>query len=239
MKLLTGLFRAARKRVMTTDNDMGLFRDKLTELVENKDKLSDEDVVAKVEELKGFTSDLPDDDEKAKLLRFLEDFKAIKEQDAKAALEAGSMVADLFEKLDTAAMQDVPEVSETTESENEEVEEESEELADGADETTEEVVEETLPPESEETKDDVSLLNEYTAEEIYQYVKNRLIEEFGLEPIEAGDAACDDGEEVEEKEEKEEVVTDNAPRIPVTMNNVYAAKGSITEMFEQIKRGGR
>ena len=42
MNLITGLFRAARKRLMATDNDMGMFRTKLTELVENKDKLTDE-----------------------------------------------------------------------------------------------------------------------------------------------------------------------------------------------------
>lgn len=42
MKLLTGLFRLARKRVQTTDTDMGAFRDKITELVEKKDSLSDD-----------------------------------------------------------------------------------------------------------------------------------------------------------------------------------------------------
>lgn len=104
MKLLTGLFRAARKRLMTTDNDMGMFRDKLMELVASKDKLSDEEVAAKVDELKGFTADLPGDEDKAKLDRFLDDFKAVKEQDEATAKEAAGMVADLFEKLDTAAM---------------------------------------------------------------------------------------------------------------------------------------
>ena len=43
MKLLTGLFRFARKRTQTTDNDMGMFRTKLEELVSSKDSLSDED----------------------------------------------------------------------------------------------------------------------------------------------------------------------------------------------------
>ena len=73
-KLLTGLFRAARKRVMTHDNDMGMFREKLNELVEKKAELPDEEVVKRVDELKEMTIDLPDDEEKAKLDRFLEDF---------------------------------------------------------------------------------------------------------------------------------------------------------------------
>ena len=126
MKLFTGLFRAARKRTMTTDNDMGMFRKKLEELVAGKDSLKDEEVVAKVDELKGLTADLPDSEDKAKLDRFLDDFKAVKEQDEATAKEAASMVADLFEKLDTAAMQDVPAVEPAAEEAEETVAETTE-----------------------------------------------------------------------------------------------------------------
>ena len=245
MGLLTGLFRAARKRTLTTDNDMGKFRDKLTELVEQKGSLSDEDVVKRVDELKEMTIDLPDDDEKAKLDRFLEDFKSVKEQDDAAAKEAAGMVADLFEKLDTEAMKDVPDVGgeETTE-EVKETETEEEPLTESAapEKTTEEAketVEETVAPEGEETKDADAPLDEYTAEELYQYTKKRLIEEFGLTPKEASDGCADGAEEVEEKEaEEKEVVTDNAPRIPVTMNGT-PAEGSLADMFRKLKEGGR
>lgn len=243
MKLLTGLFRFARKRTMTTDNDLGLFREKLEELVAKKDSLSDEEVVTRVDELKGFTNDLPDDEEKAKLDRFLEDFKSVKEQDEAAAKEAAAMVADLFEKLDTAAMKDVPEVGgeETAETVEETETEEETPLADGDEEVTEEAetaVEETVAPEGEEKTEDAEnkALSEYTLEEIYQYVKRRMDEELG-----ATDGCAKDGaEEVEEekKEEKDEVVTDRAPRIPVTMNGTPAA-GSLAEMFHKIKEGGR
>ena len=145
MKLLTGLFRFARKRTQTTDNDMGMFRDKLNELVEKKDAFSDEEVAKRVDELKELTIDLPDEEGKAKLDRFLEDFKSVKEQDAAAAKEAASMVADLFEKLDTEAMKDVPEVSEETTETVEETEEpltesEAPEATEEATETVEETV---------------------------------------------------------------------------------------------------
>ena len=231
MKLLTGLFRFARKRTQTTDNDMGMFREKLNELVEKKDGLKDEEIVKRVDELKEMTADLPDEDEKAKLDRFLEDFKAVKEQDGATAKEAATMVADLFEKLDTAAMKDVPDAAE--------------------EEVAEEVTEETVAPEGDETKDDDSLLGymkkpdapelkpgqlstkdddgnaEYTLEEIYQFVKKRMAED------------CADGaEEEEELKEEEEVVTDHAPRVPVTMNGT-AVKGSLGDMFSKIKEGGR
>lgn len=249
MGLLTGLFRAARKRTQTTDNDMGQFRTKLEELVEQKGSLSDEDVVKRVDELKEMTIDLPDADEKAKLDRFLEDFKSVKEQDDATAKEAAGMVADLFEKLDTEAMKDVPDVGgeETTE-EVKETETEEKPLTESAapEEATEEAketVEKTVAPEGEEkeTDDADAPLDEYTAEELYQYTKKRLIEEFGLTPKEASDGCADGAEEVEkeEDEEKEEVVTDNAPRIPVTMNNGTPAEGSLADMFRKLKEGGR
>ena len=254
MKLITGLFRFARKRVQTKDNDMGMFRDKLTELVEKKDTLSDEEITSKVEELKSMTADLPEADDKEKLDRFLEDFKSVKEQDGSTAKEAASMVSDLFEKLDTEAMKDVPAVEEET-SETEETE-----LADGEPdslgeyakqnvkedidhitqtkdgdeeeetETAEEAVEETVAPDSE-VKDSEN--SDYTLEEIYQFIKKRMAED---------SAACDGADEVEEEEteeeEDEEVVTDHAPRIPVTIGN-NAAEGSLAGMFAKIKEGGR
>ena len=229
MKLLTGLFRFARKRTQTTDNDMGMFREKLTELVEKKAELSDEDVAKRVDELKEMTVDLPDEDGKAKLERFLEDFKSVKEQDEATAKDAASMVADLFEKLDTEAMKDVPEVSaEETVTETEEaplVEGEAPE----AETQAEEVVEETATPEGKEAED-ADPNPEYTLEEIYQFCKKRMAE----------DACADSAEEVKEEEEKEEeVVTDHAfPFIPVTMNKSEPA-GSLDDLFAKIKKGGR
>lgn len=241
-KLLTGLFRKARKRVMTTDNDLGMFRQKLEELVTSKDTLSDEDVIKRVDELKEMTIDLPDEDDKAKLDRFLEDFKSVKEQDEATAKEAALMVADLFEKLDTEAMKDVPDVGgeETETVEKTETVEEplTESAAPEATEEAETAVEETVAQEGE-TKDAESPFDEYTLEEIYQYCKKRKAEEEG----EATDACADSAEEVEEtkeEEEKEEVVSDHAPRIPVTMNGTTVApKGSLVDMFKTIKEGGR
>ena len=236
-KLLTGLFRAARKRTLTTDNDMGQFRTKLEELVEQKGSLSDEDVVKRVDELKEMTLDLPDDDEKAKLDRYLEDFKSVKEQDDAAAKEAAAMVADLFEKLDTEAMKDVPDVGGEETETVEETETEEAPLTESAapEEATEEAtetVEETVAPEGEEKEaEDADPNSEYTLEEIYQFIKKRMAEDCGT-----GDGA----EEVEkEEDEEEEVVTDNAPRIPVTMNNGTPAEGSLADMFRKLKEGGR
>lgn len=239
MKLLTGLFRAARKRTLTTDNDMGMFREKLTELVEKKAELPDEEVAKRVDELKEMTVDLPESEDKSKLDLYLEDIKSIKEQDDATAKEAASMVSDLFEKLDTEAMKEVDGGAETAEEATEEVAAEEEAPlveSEAAPEATEEAtaaVEETVAPEEEEGKaEDADPNADYSLEEIYQFIKKRMAE----------DACAEDGaEEVEEEEEdeEEEVVTDNAPRIPVTMNGTTAAKGSLADMFNTLKEGGR
>ena len=244
MKLLTGLFRMARKRTQTTDNDMGMFREKLTELVEKKAELPDEEVAKRVDELKEMTVDLPDEEGKAKLDRFLEDFKSVKEQDDATAKEAASMVSDLFEKLDTEAMKDVPDAGgepaaeETTEEAVEETATEeaplTESAAPEATEEATEAVEETVAPEEEGKAEDADPNADYSLEEIYQFIKKRMAE----------DAACaeDSAEEVEEEkeeDEEEEVVADHAPRIPVTMNGTPAAKGSLADMFNTLKEGGR
>ena len=235
MKLLTGLFRAARKRKMTTDNDMGMFRTKLEELVAGKDTLQDDEVVAKVDELKGMTADLPDSEDKAKLDRFLEDFKAVKDQDEATAKEAAGMVADLFEKLDTAAMQDVPAVEPAAEEPAEEVPQaeptdaaEEEE----ASEETEEIAEETQIPE-EEPAEDADPNPEYSLEEIYQFIKKRMAEDACAEE-ETADEAPEEEVSEEEEEEKEEVTTDHAPFIPVTMNQTQPeAKGTLADLLKK------
>ncbi|WP_307771114.1 hypothetical protein [uncultured Treponema sp.] len=221
MKLLTGLFRLARKRVQTTDTDMGAFRDKITELVEKKDSLSDDEINGKVEELKAMSADLPESDDKGKLDRFLEDFKSVKEQDKAAANEAAKMVADLFEKLDTEAMKDVPETA---------VKETETPPAEQKDGETQKAETQTKDADGGETAEQAPEKNnaQYTLEEIYQFIKKRLAE--------------DSGEKTEEKkkeEEETETVTDHAPHIPVTMNGGVPGEGSIGAMFARIKQGGR
>lgn len=244
MKLLTGLFRLARKRTQTKDNDMGMFRDKINELVEKKDGLKDDEIVAKVEELKSMAADLPDGDDKAKMERFLEDFKSVKEQDGATAKEAASMVADLFEKLDTEAMKDAPEVEAPADSapgeagvENPAAEAKTEDGCGTKDDDS--LLGYMKKPDAPDLKPGQLSTNDedpnpaYTLEEIYQFVKKRMAEDS------APGAEDEPQEEVEEEEKQEEVVTDNAPRIPVTMGASAAPKGSLGEMFNNIKQGGR
>jgi hypothetical protein len=254
--LLTGLFRKARKSLMTKDTDMGAFRDTLNELVSKKDTLSDDEIAEKVESLKSMTADLPDDESKEKLSRFLEDFKSVKEQDAEVAQKAADDVASMFESLDTKAMQDTPDAPGA-----EEVVTDPEPAAEET-ETTEETEEteesEDSAPETEETEDDDESKSnaEYTLEEIYQFIKKRMAEDAdgGSEEVEETteteetEGEPEDGAAEPEslgsymaKNMKDDVdhlkgVKDNAPQIPVTFGKSNA-RGTLASMFEQIKGG--
>lgn len=78
MKLLTGLFMAAKRRLMTTDSNSDSFKSRLDELIEKKDSLSAEDIGTRVDELKKLADELPESDGKSQLLRYLEDFREVK-----------------------------------------------------------------------------------------------------------------------------------------------------------------
>lgn len=226
MSLLTGLFRFARKSLMTTDNDMGMFRDKLMELVDKKDTLSDEDIVSKVEEIKGFVNDLPDNEGKDALIRYLEDFKSVKEQDAAVAKKAAETVADQFEKLDTEAMQDVPGAGTTPPAQNEGVKE------------AETVVEKTVAPDEESKDADPEANAQYSLEEIYQFIKKRMSEDEATPSPDKDDTTEKQATDKDCEKDKDEVVTDHAPHIPVTVKD-HAAKGSLSALFDMAKRGNK
>lgn len=70
MKLLTGLFMAAKRRLMTTDNGAESFKTALDEIIAKKDTLSPEEIGKRIDELKKLTDDLPESDRKSQLLRY-------------------------------------------------------------------------------------------------------------------------------------------------------------------------
>lgn len=236
--LLTGLFRAARRRLQTRDTDLGEFRVKIEDLIKSKDTYSDEEIAEKVEELKTMTNDLPDSDDKSQLVRFLEDFKEVKSQDEATAKEAGKAVADMFEKLDTEAMKDYPDTTETTE----EVEEVVEETKDPESTTDSNEEVEEKEEEKEIVEDDPN--GEYTMEELYQFFKKRLYEdEEIIDFIKERMNTTEDGDvKVQRLTEYDNTDTDvlandHAPQIKVNLKQNANNEG-IAGLFAQMK-GGR
>ena len=223
MKLLMGLFMAAKRRLMTTDSNSDSFKSKLDELIEKKDSLSAEDIGTRVDELKKLADELPESDGKSQLLRYLEDFREVKSQDAAVAAEAAGAVAEQFEKLYSEALQDAPEVkadADSTAGEDEIKKDDS--TSDADDDSVKKVVDETKAPEDEKKVEDEEPKKSPTLEEIYQYVKKRAQEEAGSD-----DNANDN---------KDEITTDGAPKIPVTLGGaVKPAEGSLGALFEMAK----
>lgn len=226
MKILTGLFRMARKRTQTKDGAED-FRASLTALVDERESLTDEGVSKKVDELKAMITDLPDSEDKEKLSRYLDDFRAVKEQDEATAKEAVNMVAGLYESLDSSASADAPNATETTTAdENSETETAVTETETKDEETA------TETTKTEETKDEGGEEKRYSLDEIFEMLKT------------LKDGCKDEGEEVEENKEEEtedeggEVTEDHAPMIPMNISN-SASKGSLSELFANMKKGGR
>jgi hypothetical protein len=245
MKILSGLFRIARKRTQTKDGAED-FKERLSALVDERESLSDEGIEKKVEELKAMTADLPDSEDKEKLTRFLEDFKAVKSQDEATAKEAVDMVANLYELLDASAMSDTPtETAETATEETVATEETSDE-----DTTEEKKKEETADEDGSEeteksTKDEGEEAEEkrYTISEIVgllqslKDVKDACNDEGGSEEQKTEETADEDGSEETEKE-KEEVTSDHAPIVGIVLNG-NKSNGSLSAMFANLKKGGR
>ena len=78
MKLLTGLFMAAKRRLMTTDSNSDSFKSKLDELIEKKDSLSAEDIGTRVDELKKLADELPEATENHSFYAILKIFERSK-----------------------------------------------------------------------------------------------------------------------------------------------------------------
>lgn len=246
MKILSGLFRIARKRTQTKDGAED-FKERLSALVDERESLSDEGIEKKVEELKAMTADLPDSEDKEKLTRFLEDFKAVKSQDEATAKEAVDMVANLYESLDASAMSDTPtETAETATEETVATEETSDE-----DTTEEKKKEETADEDgseeqkTESTKDEGEEAEEkrYTISEIVgllqslKDVKDACKDEDGSEEQKTEETADEDGSE-ETEEKKDEVTSDHAPIVGIVLNG-NKSNGSLSAMFANLKKGGR
>lgn len=175
-RFFSGLWRFLKKKVNgASDTDLGAARRILAEIAEKKDAMTDEEITAKVDEVITMAGDLPDSDEKGKLLRFLEDFKQSKLMDPAAVKEAAEMIATLFEELDTKAMAEVTGVG---------VKEPVEESQLAAEETSQ-AKEETAPQETAVSQEEPAeeSAGQTTLTEPAQYVP-------GLEKV--GEDGCSD-----------------------------------------------
>jgi hypothetical protein len=86
------------------DSDVNKFREIITTVVADRAKLSDIEIANKSGELKNIIADLPDNDDKTLLSRYIEELPIFKDRPDDIVNEAGKQIVSLFEKLDNDAM---------------------------------------------------------------------------------------------------------------------------------------
>jgi hypothetical protein len=79
----------------------------LSNLIDKRLKMSDDDIGKSVASLLDIAEYLPDSDDKSKLVSFTEDLVGIGEEGDEAAKEMGLIIGNLFHTLDTSAMEQV------------------------------------------------------------------------------------------------------------------------------------
>ena len=105
-KLMTGLWRTIRKTIgIAKDSDLASFRGVIEDVVATRGSLSDEDISSKLGALQSTINDLPDTPEKEKLSMYLQDFALVKDKDDEQAKAYGSILSNLYEKLDSEAIE--------------------------------------------------------------------------------------------------------------------------------------
>ena len=97
-------------------NSFGAIIDKLTENIKN---ISDEELSGMTESLIKCVKDLPDSDEKEKVIRYIADIPLLKEEDEKVVNEALSCIKESFNSLDSDAVSETMEKKDMENPQNE------------------------------------------------------------------------------------------------------------------------
>jgi hypothetical protein len=107
----SGLIRAIKKRLTGvmdgTDNQS--FESVVDEIGSTLQNIDDEGLKAKTASLVGYCDDLPDSDEKEKLLRYIADIPLLKDEDKEVAEEALKCIKESYNTLDSDANSEIME----------------------------------------------------------------------------------------------------------------------------------
>lgn len=105
----SGLIRAIKKRLhgVFDGNESLSFEGVVDEIATTIQNIDDEGLKAKTASLVGFCDDLPDSEEKEKLLRYIADIPLLKEEDEEVVNETLKCIKDSYHALDSDANSDV------------------------------------------------------------------------------------------------------------------------------------
>ena len=109
-KICSGLIRfAKRKRQGVADSATSAFASTLEDIKKNRQRWTDEEMAEHTNTLVALTEDLPDSEEKQKLLRFIADIPLLKEEEDGTVEEALNTLQEFYSSLDKDAISDVME----------------------------------------------------------------------------------------------------------------------------------
>ena len=109
----SGLIRAIKKRLtgVMDGKDGQSFESVVDEIGSTLQNIDDEGLKAKTASLVGYCDDLPDSDEKEKLLRYIADIPLLKDEDKEVAEEALKCIKESYNTLDSDANSEIMEKS--------------------------------------------------------------------------------------------------------------------------------
>ena len=107
----SGLIRAIKKRLtgVMDGKDSQSFESVVDEIGTTLQNIDDEGLKAKTASLVGYCDDLPDSDEKEKLLRYIADIPLLKDEDKEVAEEALKCIKESYKTLDSDANSEIME----------------------------------------------------------------------------------------------------------------------------------
>lgn len=107
----SGLIRAIKKRLtgVMDGKDGQSFESVVDEIGSTLQNIDDEGLKAKTASLVGYCDDLPDSDEKEKLLRYIADIPLLKDEDKEVAEEALKCIKESYKTLDSDANSEIME----------------------------------------------------------------------------------------------------------------------------------
>ena len=109
----SGLIRAIKKRLtgVMDGNDSQSFESVVDEIGSTLQNIDEEGLKAKTASLVGYCDDLPDSDEKEKLLRYIADIPLLKDEDEQVANEALKCIKESYKTLDSDANSEIMETT--------------------------------------------------------------------------------------------------------------------------------
>ena len=109
----SGLIRTIKKRLtgVMDGNDSQSFESVVDEIGTTLQNIDEEGLKAKTASLVGYCDDLPDSDEKEKLLRYIADIPLLKDEDEQVANEALKCIKESYKTLDSDANSEIMETT--------------------------------------------------------------------------------------------------------------------------------